>query len=123
MHFIFMASLGIRLYAINQTDESRLAYYNDVAYDLLSLNATFIWARALSIFSGYRYFGTAVLITKQMLQDSALFLILFALVLLGFAQTFIGLNPALAPGDTLLFLLKGFLQAADYDVAECACGN
>lgn len=118
MYGIFMSSFAIRMYAINQTDESKLIYYNDVAYDLVSVNAVFLWTRILAIFSAYRYFGTSVLITKAMLKDSLLFLVLFALVLVGFAQTFIGLNPTLAPRTTVGFLLKAVLQAADYEAAE-----
>ncbi|KAI9029228.1 hypothetical protein DFJ74DRAFT_765063 [Hyaloraphidium curvatum] len=118
MYGIFITAFAIRMYAINQTDSGRLAYYNDMAYDLVSINAIFLWCRMLSIFSGYRYMGTSMLITKAMLKDSLLFLVLFALVLVGFAQTFVGLNPALAPGSTINFLLKAVLQAADYDMAE-----
>ncbi|KAJ3279058.1 hypothetical protein HK104_001818, partial [Borealophlyctis nickersoniae] len=92
----------------------------DKSYDMLSINAIFLWARVVHVLSGFNYFGETVIIVRAMLKDALLFFVLFFFVIAGFTQAFIGLaaGDAQTPMGVLYLLARSVLGDPDFDTAQ-----
>ncbi|KAI9022644.1 hypothetical protein DFJ74DRAFT_100934 [Hyaloraphidium curvatum] len=113
----FAFSFTFRIFAMNAEGEER-DNLNDWSFDLLAVNSIFLWSRTLSIFAQYEFFGIAILITRQMFKDAALFLLLFAVMLVGFSQSFIGLRPDIPYTSSVYLLTKAVMGSPEYGEAE-----
>lgn len=116
--FIFACCFATRMLAMESSTRDDRDSWNDWSFDLLSVNAVFLWGRTLSIFSLYEFFGIAMLVTRRMFQDAALFVLLMGVVLIGFSQAFYGLRPDIPLQTSFYLLLKSILGGTDFDSAE-----
>ena len=114
----FVLSFATRVFAAKADTIEDRDTWNDWSFDLLSVNAIFLWARTLAIFSMYEYFGVAILVTRRMFKDAAIFGLLMAIMLVGFTQAFYGLRPDIPFGTSIYLLIKSILGGTDFDSAE-----
>ncbi|KFA77890.1 hypothetical protein S40288_02552 [Stachybotrys chartarum IBT 40288] len=73
-----------RIIGITQQDK----FYNDLAFDVLSLEALFMMPRICSILSLSPYWGTLIPCLKEMGKDFLKFMVLVVIIYLGFLTTF-----------------------------------
>ncbi|KAG0204001.1 hypothetical protein BGX33_008777 [Mortierella sp. NVP41] len=117
---MFMVSFSFRITACYiLTDRQKIEDYNVFAYDLQGLLAVFLWVKTLSLLDGSQYFGTMVMVLQKMLKDGIMFFWLLAWVFIGFLQSMYALQEDSKKDfwTTLKFLVRGFLQDPDWDVA------
>ncbi|RUP48373.1 hypothetical protein BC936DRAFT_144657 [Jimgerdemannia flammicorona] len=125
IYLIFIVILTLRVYAFtivddNEDDKTFKLKLNNIALDLLSTLAIFLWMRLLSVLDWMRYFGTYYIILQAMFKDGIIFFLLLFWVLVGFIQAFLALRPEVAGDDfikILKLLLTGYLTDPDFEAA------
>lgn len=74
-------------------DDGRLRF-NTLSYNFLAFSAPMFWARLLLYMDTFRFFGAMLVVLKVMMKESLIFFALLIVVLVGFAQAFIGMDQA-----------------------------
>ncbi|KAJ3045720.1 hypothetical protein HDV00_007846 [Rhizophlyctis rosea] len=119
--FFFAAAVS-RIIGSARNEQNVFEGYIDLSYDLLSVNAVFLWFRIVHVLSGFTYFGEMVIIVRAMVRDALIFFVLYFFVLAGFTQAFIGLTANASEThsaiEILALLSRAVLQAPDFDRAR-----
>lgn len=98
-------------------------HYNTLSYNFLAVSAPMFWIRLLLYLDSYRFFGAMLVVLKVMMKESLIFFSLLSVIIIGFLQSFIGLDYAddQVAGDTA-FIIKSManaiMQAPDFDGFE-----
>ncbi|KAJ3052609.1 hypothetical protein HK097_005975 [Rhizophlyctis rosea] len=119
---LFFAAAFFRILGEIKGQDDVYGGYVDLSYDLLSVNAVFLWFRVVNVLSGINYFGEMVIIVRAMVRDALIFFVLYFFVLAGFTQAFVGLtanaSEVHSPIEILALLSRAVLQAPDFDRAR-----
>ncbi|KAB5523822.1 cation channel-like protein [Coniochaeta sp. 2T2.1] len=94
-------------------------HYNTMSYNFLAVSAPMFWIRLLLYLDSYRFFGAMLVVLKVMMKESIIFFALLFVIIIGFLQSFIGLDYAddQVAGD-VAFIIKSManaiMQAPDF---------
>ncbi|ODQ55443.1 hypothetical protein SAICODRAFT_76435 [Saitoella complicata NRRL Y-17804] len=108
---MFHICLGYRVAAAVTKDSEKQLQYNLRAYQFLAAAAPLMWTRMLLYLDTSKFFGTMLIVTKEMLKESVVFFALLAVVAAGFIQSFLGLDSADRVLDSPVALLHSIIQA------------
>lgn len=67
---------------------------NILSYNFLACCAPMFWMRLLLYLDSFRFFGAMLVVLKVMMKESIIFFALLAVIVIGFLQSFIGLDMA-----------------------------
>lgn len=119
-------SLVLRFIALSHPaldSEGARHHYNTLSYNFLAVSAPMFWIRLLLYLDSYRFFGAMLVVLKVMMKESIIFFSLLFVIVIGFLQSFIGLDYAddQVAGDTA-FIIKSManaiMQAPDFSGFE-----
>ncbi|GAA5971515.1 hypothetical protein JCM3765_001224, partial [Sporobolomyces pararoseus] len=82
-----------------------------LSFQFLSCAAPLVWAKVLTIFDLFQFFGTLQIVTWRMLKESAVFFVLLALFGIGFGQALMGLDVADERRDSTETVIHTLIQA------------
>ncbi|KAG0038911.1 hypothetical protein BGZ82_010395 [Podila clonocystis] len=109
IYICFLVFMGLRISTFF-TGSAEMSFF---AYDLLACNAILLWPRLFAALDHYRFFGTMLIVLRQMLLDAMLFLALSFIFYVGFLQAFYGLHDnTKSYGDIAWLLLQVFFGSA-----------
>ncbi|KAG0378768.1 hypothetical protein BGX24_002862 [Mortierella sp. AD032] len=109
IYIIFLVFMGLRI----STFFTGSLEMSDFAYDVLACNAILLWPRLFAALDHYRFFGTMLIVLRQMLLDAMLFLALSTIFYIGFLQAFYGLHDNTKTyGEIAWLLLQVFFGSA-----------
>jgi hypothetical protein len=69
-------------------------HFNTLSYNFLAVSAPMFWIRLLLYLDSFRFFGAMLVVLKVMLKESIIFFALLIIIVVGFLQSFIGLDYA-----------------------------
>ncbi|GAA5878176.1 hypothetical protein JCM8547_008364 [Rhodosporidiobolus lusitaniae] len=92
-------------------DQEKSDRYRLAAFQWLSSAAPLIWAKLLTVFDLFKFFGTLQVVVWRMLKESAIFFVLLSLLAMGFGQALTGLDVADEKRDSTHAVLNSLLQA------------
>ncbi|KAF9167610.1 hypothetical protein DFQ26_003953 [Actinomortierella ambigua] len=105
----FVIVLILRIVAAYNKSED----LENFAFDLLACNSTLLWPRLFAALDHYRFFGTMMVVLRQMLIDCALWIALSLIFYVGFLQAFYALHDnTQSYGEIAWLLLQVFLGSA-----------
>ncbi|KAF9436426.1 hypothetical protein BGZ76_004024 [Entomortierella beljakovae] len=105
--FILFIVLRIRAFCSGSIEMS------DFAYDFLACNSILLWPRLFAALDHYKFFGTMLIVLRQMLLDAGLFIALSLIFYLGFLQAFFALHDnKKSYGEIAWLLLQVFFGSA-----------
>lgn len=122
LYGLLTVSLVLRFVAFSHSshDPDRLRHhYNTLSYNFLAVSAPMFWIRLLLYLDSYRFFGAMLVVLKVMMKESIIFFALLFVIIIGFLQSFIGLDYAddQVAGD-VGFIIKSManaiMQAPDF---------
>ncbi|KAG0099438.1 hypothetical protein BGZ93_007710 [Podila epicladia] len=109
IYICFLVFMGLRISTFFTGSED-MSFF---AYDVLACNAILLWPRLFAALDHYRFFGTMLIVLRQMLLDAMLFLALSFIFYVGFLQAFYGLHDnTKSYGDIAWLLLQVFFGSA-----------
>ncbi|KAF9213855.1 hypothetical protein CPC16_000200 [Podila verticillata] len=109
IYICFLVFMGLRISTFF-TGSADMSFF---AYDVLACNAILLWPRLFAALDHYRFFGTMLIVLRQMLLDAMLFLALSFIFYVGFLQAFYGLHDnTKSYGDIAWLLLQVFFGSA-----------
>ncbi|KAF9323357.1 hypothetical protein BG006_001544 [Podila minutissima] len=109
IYICFLVFMGLRISTFF-TNSADMSFF---AYDVLACNAILLWPRLFAALDHYRFFGTMLIVLRQMLLDAMLFLALSFIFYVGFLQAFYGLHDnTKSYGDIAWLLLQVFFGSA-----------
>ncbi|GAA5930927.1 uncharacterized protein JCM15063_002498 [Sporobolomyces koalae] len=82
-----------------------------LSFQFLSCASPLVWAKVLTIFDLYQFFGTLQIVTWRMLKESAVFFVLLGLFGIGFGQALMGLDVADEKRDSTETVIHTLIQA------------
>lgn len=87
-------------------------HYNTMSYNFLAVSAPMFWIRLLLYLDSFRFFGAMLVVLKVMMKESIIFFSLLLIVVIGFLQSFVGLDYAddQVAGD-VSFIIKSMANA------------
>lgn len=131
LYGLLMVSLGIRFVALGKpfdgpsgddgkTEREQL---NEFSYNFLAVSAPLFWIRLLLYLDTFRFFGAMLVVLKVMMKESIIFFALLTIVIIGFFQSFIGLDYAddRALSDTSFIIqsmANAIMQSPDFSGFE-----
>lgn len=119
-------SLVLRFIALSHSShdpDGLRHHYNTLSYNFLAVSAPMFWIRLLLYLDSYRFFGAMLVVLKVMMKESIIFFALLFVIIIGFLQSFIGLDYAddQVAGD-IAFIIKSManalMQAPDFSGFE-----
>jgi hypothetical protein len=124
LYSFLTVSLVLRLIALSH-DASNDArhHFNTLSYNWLAVSAPMFWARLLLYLDSFRFFGAMLVVLKQMFKESLIFFSLLIVIVVGFLQSFIGLDYAddQVAGDTVFIIqamANAVMQSPDFSGFE-----
>ncbi|KAG0199692.1 hypothetical protein BGX28_007082 [Mortierella sp. GBA30] len=109
IYIIFLVFIGLRISTFF-TGSVEMTYF---AYDFLACNSILLWPRLFAALDHYRFFGTMLIVLRQMLLDAMLFLALSFIFYVGFLQAFYALHDNQKTyGEIAWLLLQVFFGSA-----------
>ncbi|GAA5881654.1 hypothetical protein JCM16303_005529 [Sporobolomyces ruberrimus] len=93
------------------TSHERSDRFRMLSFQFLSCAAPLVWAKVLTIFDLFQFFGTLQIVTWRMLKESAVFFVLLALFGVGFGQALMGLDVADEKRDSTETVIHTLIQA------------
>ncbi|PSK36186.1 Eukaryotic translation initiation factor 2 subunit alpha [Elsinoe australis] len=106
-HLSFWSAFNLTLYALltvsfitrmialgHPAGEHVRVHYNTLSYNFLAFSAPMFWGRLLLYLDTFRFFGAMLVVLKVMMRESLIFFALLIVVLIGFAQAFLGMDQA-----------------------------
>lgn len=106
LYVVVAITLGLRVAALTSTSTAKRDSYDLAAYHLLSCVAPMIWGRLLLYLDSVRFFGAMLVVLKELMKESIIFFVLFAIICGGFLQAFIGLDTADGRRDVSTLLVR-----------------
>ena len=100
LYGLIMVSLGLRFVAFSKPASNDIHFkgprehYNELSYNFLAFSAPFFWIRLLLYLDSFRFFGAMLVVLKVMMKESVIFFALLVVIIIGFLQSFIGLDYA-----------------------------
>jgi len=108
--------LRLIAFAHNHHDSAK---YDELAKNFLAFSAPMFWMRLLLYLDTFRFFGAMLVVLKVLMKESIYFFALLAVVLLGFLQSFIGLdladNELEDTGFIIQSMLNSIMQSPEFD--------
>lgn len=97
--------------------------FNELSYNFLAVSAPMFWIRLLLYLDSYRFFGAMLVVLKVMMKESVIFFALLIVIIIGFLQSFIGLDIAedLELGDVTFIMqamANAVMQSPDFEGFE-----
>jgi len=129
LYSLLMVSLALRFVAFGKppSDDPNVRgereRFNELSYNFLAFSAPMFWMRLLLYLDSFRFFGAMLVVLKVMMKESVIFFALLIVVVIGFLQSFIGLDYAedQVLGD-IQFILKSManalMQSPDFEGFE-----
>lgn len=129
LYCLLMVSLALRFVAFSKPVsydpdvKGPREQFNELSYNFLAFSAPMFWIRILLYLDSFRFFGAMLVVLKVMMKESVIFFALLIFIVIGFLQSFIGLDYAedLALSDTT-FIIKAManalMQSPDFDGFE-----
>ncbi|GAA6008524.1 hypothetical protein JCM11491_004508 [Sporobolomyces phaffii] len=93
------------------SSQERSDRFRMLSFQFLSCAAPLVWAKVLTIFDLFQFFGTLQIVTWRMLKESAVFFVLLALFGVGFGQALMGLDVADEKRDSTETVIHTLIQA------------
>ncbi|CDK26157.1 unnamed protein product [Kuraishia capsulata CBS 1993] len=123
MYGLVLASMVIRFTSLAYAVDSDLRiHYDVISYRVLSCAAPLMWTRLLLFLDVMKFVGTMIVVITKMMKESAVFFFLLLVILVGFLQSFLGLDSADGKRDVteLVFsvLIKTVISGPDFDSFE-----
>ncbi|KAK3352876.1 cation channel-like protein [Lasiosphaeria hispida] len=115
MYGLLTTSLVLRFIALSHglhDPDGLRHHYNTLSYNFLAVSAPLFWCRLLLYLDSFRFFGAMLVVLKVMMKESIIFFALLAVIIIGFLQSFIGLDYAddQVAGDTV-FIIQAMANA------------
>ncbi|KAH8912687.1 hypothetical protein BR93DRAFT_948814 [Coniochaeta sp. PMI_546] len=115
LYGLLTVSLVLRFIAFSHSAEDPDGlrhHYNTLSYNFLAVSAPMFWIRLLLYLDSYRFFGAMLVVLKVMMKESIIFFALLFVIIVGFLQSFIGLDYAddQVAGD-VAFIIKSMANA------------
>lgn len=92
-------------------DEEKQSRYRQLAFQWLSMAAPLVWAKLLTVFDLFRFFGVMQIVVWRMLKESAVFCVLLVIFAIGFGQALTGLDIADEKRDSTRAVINTLIQA------------
>ncbi|KAK3943231.1 hypothetical protein QBC46DRAFT_361966 [Diplogelasinospora grovesii] len=115
LYALLTTSLVLRFIALSHSrdDPDGLRHhFNVLSYNFLAVSAPMFWIRLLLYLDSFRFFGAMLVVLKVMMKESIIFFALLAVIIIGFLQSFIGLDYAddQVAGD-VVFIIQSMANA------------
>ncbi|KAI9833931.1 MAG: hypothetical protein M1819_003440 [Sarea resinae] len=114
-----MIALG---HPIDDDEDGRRRYFNQLSYNFLAFSAPMFWMRLLLYLDTFRFFGAMLVVLKVMMKESLIFFALLVVVIVGFLQAFIGMDHVDDNSTVTTFILQAMansvMQAPDFSGFE-----
>ncbi|GAA5987011.1 hypothetical protein JCM11641_004418 [Rhodosporidiobolus odoratus] len=111
IYIISLVAFVYRCMDLHTDDPEKQSQYRMQAFQWLSSAAPLIWAKLLTVFDLYRFFGVLQIVVWRMLKESAVFFVLLSLLGVGFGQALTGLDVADQKRDSTRAIFNYLLQA------------
>ncbi|BGP17286.1 Calcium channel yvc1 [Rhodosporidiobolus nylandii] len=112
-------SFVYRCLDLTTSDPEKSSMYRMRAFQWLSSAAPLIWAKLLTVFDLFRFFGVLQIVVWRMLKESAVFFVLLSILAVGFGQALTGLDVADerrdSTGPIVNYLLQALLGSPQFD--------
>jgi len=112
-------ALGYRIADLAETHDKHAMRYRLMAFQILSCAAPLVWAKLLTVFDLFSFFGSMQIVVARMLKESVVFFTLLAILSMGFLQALTGLDVADdsrdATSQIVHSLLQGLLGSPDFE--------
>jgi hypothetical protein len=97
LYALLIVSLILRFVAFAnapEVDGGSRELFNTLSYNFLAVSAPMFWIRLLLYLDSFRFFGAMLVVLKVMMKESIIFFALLTVIIIGFFQSFIGLDYA-----------------------------
>lgn len=100
LYSLLLTSLVLRFVAFSKPSsgdpdlQGPREHFNELSYNFLAFSAPMFWIRLLLYLDSFRFFGAMLVVLKVMMKESVIFFALLVVILVGFLQSFIGLDIA-----------------------------
>ena len=126
LYSLLIVSLVMRFIALHHppSDGGGLRnHFNELSYNFLAVSAPMFWIRLLLYLDSFRFFGAMLVVLKVMMKESIIFFALLIVVIIGFLQSFIGLDYVddRVAGDTVFIIqamANAIMQSPDFSGFE-----
>lgn len=112
LYTLLTVSFALRMVALGHPEDSnRRISLNTNSYNFLAFCAPFFWMRLMLYFDSFRFFGTMLVVVKEMMKESLIFFALLFIVIIGFFQAFLGLDEVDQELQDSGFVVKAMVNA------------
>ncbi|BGP56070.1 Calcium channel yvc1 [Rhodotorula sphaerocarpa] len=111
IYSLSLVAFVFRCLDLSTRDAEKQAQYRELAFQWLSMAAPLVWAKVLTVFDLFRFFGVMQIVVWRMLKESAVFCVLLAILAIGFGQALTGLDIADQERDATHAVVNTLLQA------------
>ncbi len=126
LYGFLIVSLVLRCIALSHhaNDEGGTRHrLNELSYNFLAVSAPMFWIRLLLYLDSFRFFGAMLVVLQVMMKESIIFFALLVVIIIGFLQSFIGLDYAddQVAGDTVFIIqsmANAIMQSPDFSGFE-----
>lgn len=127
LYSLLTVSLVLRFIALshesNDVDGGLRHRFNTLSYNFLAVSAPMFWIRLLLYLDSFRFFGAMLVVLKMMMKESIIFFALLVVIVIGFLQSFIGLDYAddQVAGSTVFVvqaMANALMQSPDFSGFE-----
>lgn len=119
IYSIAFVALGYRIADLATHKEKAALHYRLLSFQILSCAAPLVWAKLLTVFDLFSFFGSMQIVVGRMMKESVVFFTLLAILSMGFLQALTGLDVADnshdATSQIIHSLLQGLLGSPDFD--------
>lgn len=126
LYILLAVSLVLRMVALRHgpdDGDGLRHHFNTLSYNFLAVSAPMFWIRLLLYLDSFQFFGTMLVVLKVMMKESIIFFALLAVIIVGFLQSFMGLDYAedQVANNTLFFvqaMANALMQSPDFSGFE-----
>lgn len=113
LYSLLTTSLILRFIAFGHSFDTggQREKFNELSYNFLAFSAPMFWIRLLLFLDSFRFFGTMLVVLKDMMKESIIFFALLIFLVIGFLQAFVGLDAVDNYPDTTPFILQTMANA------------
>ncbi|OBA24480.1 hypothetical protein METBIDRAFT_77267 [Metschnikowia bicuspidata var. bicuspidata NRRL YB-4993] len=110
MYGIISVAIAFRFVSLSNHGRVR-DHYDEMSFRILSCAAPLMWSRLLLYLDAQQFVGAMLVVIKTMMKESILFFVLFAVVILGFLQGFLGLDASDGKSEATKKILASLINA------------
>ncbi|KAI9871804.1 MAG: hypothetical protein M1830_002430, partial [Pleopsidium flavum] len=95
LYALLTVSFVTRMIALSRPGEEhdgQRRKFNELSYNFLAFSAPMFWMRLLLYLDTFKFFGAMIVVLKVMMKESLIFFALLSIVMVGFFQSFIGMD-------------------------------